>query len=252
MMPANSNPKDREFIEINKKLDAIQKDLKRFVERSNQQHIELVSNASKRELSGAIIGHIKTEYGDGLDRNMVKKCDMREECRAKFDMFLESTAGMIGMGRVHEQEVNKSRSDLKSLHATAPYKQCDRCFAEAGKHLERQIDLMKSLRIYDLGQDNRQEISSLPVEQMIEAVLEPISNKTRLQILKALYTDSKTFSSISELTGLRGGNLLFHLQKLLESGLIIQRHEGGDYMITEKGYTVLNGINSISSSLNLE
>ncbi|WP_269849568.1 hypothetical protein [Methanosarcina horonobensis] len=59
----------------------------------------------------------------------------------------------------------------------------------------------------------------------------------------------KSFSAFSELTGLRGGNLLFHLQKLMDSGLILQQHERGDYMITEKGFRILQGLNEIYSSL---
>ncbi len=58
----------------------------------------------------------------------------------------------------------------------------------------------------------------------------------------ALFT---VFNEFSELTGLRGGNLLFHLQKLLDGGMILQRHERGDYMITEKGFRVLKGIADI-------
>jgi predicted transcriptional regulator len=61
-------------------------------------------------------------------------------------------------------------------------------------------------------------------------------------MLKALSIETMTFSALSGLMGLRGGNLLFHLQKLQESGMIIQRHERGDYMITEKGFTALLAI----------
>jgi len=74
---------------------------------------------------------------------------------------------------------------------------------------------------------------------MVKTVLEPISNKQRLQILKSMASETKTFTALSELTGLRGGNLLFHIQKLMENSLIIQRHERGDYMITKKGYNLL-------------
>jgi predicted transcriptional regulator len=58
-----------------------------------------------------------------------------------------------------------------------------------------------------------------------------------------------SFSAFSKLTGLRGGNLLFHLQKLLDSGLIIQQHERGDYMITGKGFRIMEGISAIYFSI---
>jgi hypothetical protein len=60
--------------------------------------------------------------------------------------------------------------------------------------------------------------------------------------MKALFTETKTFSALSLITGLRGGNLSFHLQKLMDCGMILQRNERGDYMIPEKGYAVLRGI----------
>lgn len=80
-------------------------------------------------------------------------------------------------------------------------------------------------------------------------ILEPVSNNHRLEILKAVAYEMKSFSAFSELTNLRGGNLLFHLQKLLDNGLILQMHERGDYMITDKGLKILQGLQEIYSSL---
>lgn len=70
------------------------------------------------------------------------------------------------------------------------------------------------------------------------------------RLLKAIAIETKTFSALSELTGLRGGNLLFHVQKLLDGGMILQRHERGDYMITDKGFKVLRSIGDMYSVLN--
>jgi len=44
--------------------------------------------------------------------------------------------------------------------------------------------------------------------------------------------------------------LLFHLQKLLDCGMILQRNERGDYMITEKGYKALRGLAETYIGLN--
>jgi predicted transcriptional regulator len=54
--------------------------------------------------------------------------------------------------------------------------------------------------------------------------------------------ETKTFSDISKITGLKAGNLLFHLKKLQDSEMIMQRSDRGDYMITKRGIDVLNGI----------
>ncbi len=108
---------------------------------------------------------------------------------------------------------------------------------------------MRSLQIYNTDKEKKQDISLLPEELIVNDILEPLSNKQRLQIMKAIAIETKTFSALTELTGLRGGNLLFHLQKLLDSGMILQRHERGDYMITDKGFKVLRSIGDMYSIL---
>jgi predicted transcriptional regulator len=105
------------------------------------------------------------------------------------------------------------------------------------------------MRIYADNQEQKPDISALKTGVVMSDILEPVSNHQRLEILRAVAFETKSFSAFSELTGLRGGNLLFHLQKLTDSGLILQQHERGDYMITEKGFKILQGLNEIYSSL---
>lgn len=135
------------------------------------------------------------------------------------------------------------------MKSNAPSEQCDICFSEVSNVLEKQISLMRSLQIYHKEEESKQHIPEIAEEAIVRDVLEPLSNKQRFRILKAVSMETKTFTALSELTKLRGGNLLFHLQKLLDNGLIIQRHERGDYMITEKGYTIFKGVNDIYSRL---
>ncbi len=232
----------QEFQDIKKKLSEIQNDLKRFMEQSNRQQLELILASSRKDFSNAIISHVIEDVEDGLDTHMVRRCDMRETCRAKFSEFLKNSAGLLQQEKVGDETIAKNKSELDALRATAPYKKCDICFSEVAALQEKQINLMKALQIYKSTEAKAPNISAIPEESIVDGILDPVSNKTRLQILKALYYEPKTFSALSELTGLRAGNLLFHLQKLLNSGMVIQRHEGGDYMITDKGYKVLTMI----------
>jgi DNA-binding transcriptional ArsR family regulator len=138
---------------------------------------------------------------------------------------------------------------MEQMRAKAPYEQCRNCFSEATRLFDKQIDLMRSLRVYQDKDASKDALKDLPEERAVSEILEPLSNKQRLQMLKALSIETKTFSALSGLTGLRGGNLLFHLQKLQESGMIIQRHERGDYMITEKGFAALLAIVELYADL---
>ena len=110
---------------------------------------------------------------------------------------------------------------------------------------------MRSLGIYRVDEPGA-EGTDLPEEEIVKWILEPLANVQRFQIMNALATQTRTFSDFSALTGLKGGNLLFHIRKLTESGMILQRHERGDYVITDKGYKAVKEIAAIFRSLNPE
>ncbi len=239
-----------EILEIKEMLQAIHKDMKRFMEKSSQQHLDHILSGSRTNFTNAIIGHVLDEIEGGLESNMVKKCEMRETCRSNFTGFLQKNASLIKHDEVHEDVILKNQADLNGMRSNAPSKQCEKCFSNVQTLFGKQVDLMRSMQIYDTDKEKKQEISVLPDELIVNDILEPLSNKQRLQILKAIAIETKTFSALSELTGLRGGNLLFHVQKLVDSGMILQRHERGDYMITDKGFKVLRSIGHMYSVLN--
>ncbi|MCS3922120.1 DNA-binding transcriptional ArsR family regulator [Methanococcus voltae PS] len=83
------------------------------------------------------------------------------------------------------------------------------------------------------------KISEISEKEVIE-VFEPLSNERRLIILNSLLTSDRTYSELSNITGIRGGNLLFHLRKLQCSKLISQNHDRGDYILTSKGQKILS------------
>lgn len=238
----------KEILEIKEKLYEIHNDMKRFMEQSSQQHLEYILSGSRINFTNAIIGHVIDDIEGGLESNMVKKCEMRETCKSNFTGFLQKNASLIKHDEVHEDVILKNQSELNGMKNNAPSKQCEKCFSQVQNLFGKQINLMRSLRIYTANGEKKEEISTVP-EEFIVDVFEPLSNKQRLQILKAIAIETKTFSALSELTGLRGGNLLFHLQKLLDSGMILQRHERGDYMITDKGFKILKGVSDMYSML---
>ena len=183
---------------------------------------------------------------------MVDPCDMRETCKSRFNNFLSNNEYLIQQDDVSSDIIDAKRVELDEIRKGAPYDKCNICFTEVESIFEKQLGLISSLQIYSTNEEKRAEISAIPEETMVKSVLEPLSNKQRLQILKAMASETRTFSALSELTGLRGGNLLFHIQKLLETDLILQRHERGDYMITKKGFNLLKILADFQRSLENE
>ena len=226
---------------IDSKLDSIHRDLKCLMERSNKEYLDLMLANLKDEFYNSINSYISEDIETRLEKNMVNPCDMRETCKSKFTGYLLDNKDLILKDNVSNDIINNKRIELAEIKKDAPYNACENCFSEVRSLFDKQLGLVNSIKIYnnDINEERRIEIASISDEIIVKKVLEPLSNKQRLQILKSMASETRTFSSISELTGLRGGNLLFHIQKLLETDLILQRHERGDYMITQKGFKLL-------------
>lgn len=228
-----------EIYDTKAKLEAMHQDIKRLMEKSNQEYLDLMLANLKKDILNSISLYVTDDIEKGLEKNMVDPCQMRKTCKARFTEFLENNSELIKQENVSKETIKDKRGQLEDIRKSAPFDKCDICFSEVDSIFDKQINLISSLQIYDHNKEDKTEISSIPDEIMVKSVLEPISNKQRLQILKSMAVETMTFTALSELTGLRGGNLLFHIQKLLENDLILQRHERGDYMITEKGYNLL-------------
>ena len=251
--PENSEKsEDLEMAEIKairEKLSEMHSDIKKVMEYSNRLRFETALESSRQECSHALLNHLFEDIETGLGRNMVKKCPEKKNCTSAFTALLQHNAGLIKKNKVDEAQISDNRKKLDELRCGAPYSKCEQCFSEVSSLFIKQINLMRSMRIYEDNQGQKPDISALKIGVVMSEILEPVSNNQRLEILRAVAFEPKSFSAFSKLTGLVGGNLLFHLQKLIESELILQQHERGDYMITEKGFKILKGLNEMYFSL---
>jgi hypothetical protein len=234
---------------VREKLSEMHNDIKKIIEFSNKLRFEAALESSRHEYSNVLLNHLFEDIETGLERNMVKKCPEKMNCTSAFKSLLQENAGLIKHGKVDDTLVLSNRKKLDELRCGAPFSKCEKCFSEVSSLFLKQVNLMRSMQIYADNQEYKPDISSIKTNMIMSEILEPVSNNHRLEILRAVAFEVKSFSAFSELTGLRGGNLLFHLQRLLDSGLILQMHERGDYMITDKGLKILQGLQEICSSL---
>ncbi|MEM0449712.1 MAG: helix-turn-helix domain-containing protein [Methanomassiliicoccales archaeon] len=237
---------EKEIEQIKKAILDIQEILKTVLE--NKHHLDSFSIPirNRSDLLEVMVSQVMDDVEEGLSQNMVKRCDMKEPCRATFKNFLQKNAALLEKDVVREEIIITNRDELDRLRDTAPYSKCERCFEEVNRLFSKQVRLMRSLRIFTTTADKKQEIHELKEETFVSEVLEPLASMHRLQILKAVSTGPRTFSGLKDATGLRGGNLLFHIQKLIDATMIVQRHNRGDYMITEKGFKILKGMSDVN------
>jgi len=239
-----------EIRELKIEITGLRTELKRFIERANQQHVDSVLSDLKKNYAELFTNHqVDTAKAD-LTARMVGDCKMRDTCFALFMEFLQNTAQHIRDGEVSDEIIQSYRGQMKAMRKKGLFDRCDTCFTEVSRLFEKQVELMQSLGIYAKVREAGGSSGEIPDETVVKDLLEPVANLQRFQILKALAIQTRTFSDISQLTGLRGGNLLFHIRKLADSGMILQRHERGDYIITDKGYRTMTAISDLYRSLN--
>jgi len=257
METANENSEiyyREELHSIKEEVTSLRNEFSRFLQRANQQHIEGMIGEMRKSVMKPVVDYLCEDASDRMHTRMTADCRMRDFCETAFREFLQETAGLVGRGRIEAETIKLYRSRLDELKKDAKTSNCSRCFSETTNLFEKQVKLMRSLQIYEEKdeKDTEIDISEIEPEKLVTEVCEPVANRQRLLMLKALSGESKTFSELSRLTGLRGGNLLFHLQKLLETGMVLQRNERGDYIITRKGYSTLQGLSRIYSEIEKE
>lgn len=248
-MVEKDKPHRSEIESIKTELAEMKVILGRMMDPALQPEPSSLMPRARTDLLEVMVSQAIDDVEEGLSRNMVKRCDLREPCRATFTTFLQKNAALLERDVVREEVIITNQGELDRLRETSPYDKCGRCFDEVGRLFGKQVRLMRSMRIYSTTVDKRQEIAELKEGDFVKEVLEPIASSHRLQIIKAVSTEPCTFSSLAEITGLKGGNLLFHIQRLLQAGMLLQRHDRGDYMITEKGFKVLKGVSDVHQLL---
>ncbi|WP_214020844.1 winged helix-turn-helix domain-containing protein [Methanoculleus sp.] len=230
---------------VQSEIASLRSELRRFIECANRQHVDTALNGLRKEYAGVFVEQQLSDADQRLQERMIRECPMRERCYAAFCEFLKSSAEHIKDGEVSEAVIQSYRDRLAAMRKGGKLESCSTCFAETNRLFEKQIELMRSLGIYRSSQQASSSIADLSDEILVRDILEPLANRHRFRIVQSLAAGTQTFSDLSKLTGLRGGNLLFHLKKLQDAGMILQRHERGDYIITEKGYKTLKGIGTL-------
>lgn len=246
--PQNAIFQCKEFDELRNEIISMRGEFNRFLESSGRYMVEQAAAQLRSNFSKALIDYIKKDTRDSLEKHMVHDCRMYKGCKQKFEELLSETSYLLSQDSVSKDTLDQYWQKIDQLHKITGQPMCGQCFTEVSRLYDSQIEAMRSLQIYE-RKDCDHKLEEIPME-VVNTICEPVANKQRLLLLKALAGSPRGFSELSQLSGLRGGNLLFHLQKLLDSKMILQHTERGDYQITRKGYLVLEGLFGIYSNLN--
>ncbi|MHC1680423.1 MAG: winged helix-turn-helix domain-containing protein [Methanomassiliicoccales archaeon] len=241
-MPTKEDVVSKEIVQLKQKVEEMGLEL-RYI--STLLQSSQGTDQGRPELFDLLRDEARKKAESRLDGGMAKRCDMRPECRMRFMELLDENLSLLDQPRVTDEDINQQSVKLESLKVQAVAGRCDGCFREVGSLFQDQTELMRQLRLYRSKEEIRDSIELMPEDIIVRDLLEPLSNPQRMVIMKALSRSQRSFTELSSLTNLRGGNLLFHLQRLTGTGMVFQRGGRGDYALTSKGQRSLETVNDL-------
>jgi DNA-binding HxlR family transcriptional regulator len=187
---------------------------------------------------------LNEEASEDIDKLLNTDCEKRTKCHEYFreqlaeNLLIAKSRGSKEALADLDERINQAGSQAEKAKGT----QCESCQTKFQKKLKREKRAFQTIVLVEkTDNDNRnQEVIDVPF--IVENLLEPLANPARLKILVSLYEGKKSFSKLSKIMELKGGHLIFHLKKLLDSKLIAQEDNKGDYIITPKGIGAIRKI----------
>ena len=235
-MPTDIIPID-ELRELKAEIAALRSDMNRYTTDTPHLRASTLIEDFRNTCADAIADSYQDTGCDAV-KSRAGDCAMWENCRPVFAAFFEDVVNRVRSGDLNPEAIEEIKSGIAGLKSRAPSEQCESCLAEAEKQLDNQLRLLAAIGIGQTNPNTNTAVRSLPEDEAATLFSDALASPVRIQVLKALYDDGKTFTDLSRLTGLRGGNLLFHLEKMIKSGIIQQKGDRGEYRITYRGYEV--------------
>ncbi|AKB19003.1 winged helix-turn-helix domain-containing protein [Methanosarcina sp. WWM596] len=234
---------------LEKEIRALRLELNEFRNEVTTGKTHSLLNEFKNQCAGDFLN---ASLGNNLNsiRNESNECTMWDHCEPVFTEYFDSLSGFAIKGELSDDNVSSIRNKFGQMkeRAAEESKKCLNCFQHAETCFETQIEMLQEMGFCKPDNGDIQ-VQDLPEDQISILIGDALSSAARVQILKALHDDAKSFTALSKLTKLRGGNLLFHLDKLQSKGLIRQREERGEYQITLQGLNLMNSLIDVTKAM---
>ncbi|MCW4025578.1 MAG: winged helix-turn-helix domain-containing protein [Candidatus Bathyarchaeota archaeon] len=172
-------------------------------------------------------------------------CKNCQKCTQHFKTLTEENLKIIKETKIQEAltDLDTKISQIGNTIQKAKGAPCEECHQKLQKKLKRQKRSLQTVVLVEKSEAPDQQ--SLNIDELVESVLEPLANTVRLKILVNISEGKKSFSQLTQLTGLKGGHLIFHIKKLVDTGLIAQENNKGDYIVTQRGIDIAQKLSNL-------
>jgi hypothetical protein len=224
-------------------METMREELRRFQEVIVEDRIQELRMDLARSYEAAAIGNAIDRSGCALKEKLPDPCfrNMKEKCLKVFRENLEISANRFDSPE--SQDMIFREADSCDEHSVRQLKgtPCEPCY---NIYLAERDSVMtfagKLVQLRDSLTTAKKEtyIADLPDDLVVSGIVDPLSHQARFRMLKSLAAGSLSYSELVKLTGYDGGHLLYHLNRLIDSGLAAKGTDG-HYAITKKGMSVM-------------
>jgi DNA-binding transcriptional ArsR family regulator len=207
-----------------------------------KERVKAVENALTQNRLLLYAGQLQDELDEDIQKIPNKECKNHDQCLEQFKKMATENLQIIKDQKVEEalNDFDTKIDKMEQVIQKAKGSTCEVCHKDFQKKLRSEKRAFQTIVLVE--KTDGEENAELNIERLVEGVLEPLANSARLKILISTFEGKKSFSKIAQITGLKGGHLLFHIKKLVDAGLIAQEDNKGDYLITHKGVEIAKKI----------
>ncbi len=231
---------------LDKEIEEIKKAIAQF-RTETKQRLELIENEVRKQLSSnynrTIFDYLNKSTLDFIKCLNCQKTEIKLACKEKMISIQQNYIDLLKNGNLSESMkaleeavffFSRRLEDMKGKENVG----CAECFRKEIEILQINRSFLAQLQElqspWASKSDNHQIVKEMNPAKIVENILNPVSQEARLKILLSIFNGKNRFADFIETTGLKGGHLLYHLNRLLEHGFI-QRYASKDYILTRKG-----------------
>ena len=209
-----------------------------------RERVKAVEQALSQNRLMQYSAQLQDELNEDLEKIAKPDCQNRLRCIEAFRAVAAENLKMTQQATPTEalEDLDAKIEKIGKTAEKAKGKPCEECHRSFQKKLKREKRAFQTIVLVEKTNDEAADDQQMNIDGLVENMLEPLANSVRLRIFLNVYEGKKSFSKLSQISNLKGGHLIFHLKKLLDSGLIAQEENKGDYIITQKGVDVIKKI----------
>ncbi len=214
-----------------------------------EERIDAIRQQMTKRYERLLIDLLLKNAEHSLDEHCQDQCirNRRKECHDLLLTRICDMAKALDQGQPYSPQLSDDELVAKyPVLAASPCNGCFQTYLREKEQLKNTIDRLADLKQSMTRKNGGMFISELPDDVVISNIVDPLSHEIRFMMLKALSTGSMAFKELGELTDSKGGHLLYHLNKLIDSGLVIKT-DAGRYSLTDKGMGVMELIKKLYS-----